>query len=108
MFEGLPRPPEGADCAETSTDVSGRASCARAHAIVPESARTKRKVGKSGKNWQHIMYGCVFYSSSAYCGLRAVPNNLKKNTLRDSLACHKITICDISVLTKKAEKRRVP
>ena len=37
------------DRAETSTDVSGRASCPRALGVLPKSARTKRKVGKSTK-----------------------------------------------------------
>ena len=40
-------------------------------------------------------------------GFRAVPNELKKNTIRDFSACQKITIRDFSVLTKKAKKRRV-
>ena len=39
--------------------------------------------------------------------LRPFLTNRKKNTIRDFLACQKITTRDISVLTKKGEKRHV-
>ena len=49
-FERLPRAPECTDRAETSINVSGRASCARAADVFPKSARTKKKVCESTKN----------------------------------------------------------
>ena len=55
-FERLPRAPECTDRAETSTNVSGRASCARVLGVLPKSALTKGKVVKSTKNRQTYVY----------------------------------------------------
>ena len=57
--KNLERPPRAPGCmdgAETSTNVSSRASCVRVLTVLPKSARTKRKVGESAKNWQTYVY----------------------------------------------------
>ena len=48
-LERLSRVPECTDRAETSTNVSGRASCVQILAASAKSARAKRKIGKSTK-----------------------------------------------------------
>ena len=49
-FERPPRASACTDRVETQTDVCGRVSRVRVRTVLPKSARTKRKVGKSMKN----------------------------------------------------------
>ena len=60
--ERLSRASECTARAETSTNVSGRGSCVQVlRTVLPKSARTKRKVGKSPKNRQTYVYIHVRY-----------------------------------------------
>ena len=55
-FERLPRELQWSDGAQTSTNVSGRASRTGVLSVSPKSARTKRYVRKKTKNSQIYIY----------------------------------------------------